>query len=267
MSNPILSELKESVLHITLNNPERLNPFTLESSRALREVLADLATGQPVGVRAVLLQARGKYFSAGGDIKFFQELTTLPATEREAALGELIDHVHAIVDILLRLPVPVVAAVQGGAAGFGLSLLAACDWVVAAQDSSFSTAYMGLGATPDGGTTWLLPRLMGLRAARQLILQSERCSGEDALRLGLVDRLAAADELAAVAQAQASRLAEGPTLAYGKLKTLLADSYQSTLPEQLAAEKVSFLACSSSADFSEGLHAFEQRRKACFRGH
>lgn len=265
MSELILRELKDGVLTLTLNSPERLNTFDLATSEALRGHLLAVAE-DPASVRVVLLRARGKYFSAGGDVRFFQSLLAGPAAEREAALAQLVDSVHGIIEALVRLPVPVVAAVQGGAAGFGLSLLAACDWVVASEGSSFSTAYMGLGATPDGGTTWFLPRLLGLRAARQLILLSDRCGAEDALRLGLVDRLVPLAELEAVALAQAARLAQGPTQAYGRLKGLLADSFQHDLPAQLAAEKASFLACSATADFAEGVQAFAERRHAQFRG-
>lgn len=262
MNDCILLETSNGIATLTLNRPAARNAFDLDMAATLNAQLTRIAGDDSIS--AVLIRANGKYFSAGGDIAFFRNAASAQPEEAQAALGHLIDNVHATIERIVNLRVPVVAAVQGGAAGFGLSLLAACDLVVASRDSIFSMAYMNLGATPDGGATWLLPRLIGLRQARELILLSDRFSGEDALRLGLIDRLVAPEEVSHTAHALATRLSQGPAQAQARLKSLLASTFRCTLPEQLAAEKESFLASACTDDFREGLAAFGERRAARF---
>lgn len=264
MNDSILLETGDRIATITLNRPAALNAFDLEMAESLNAHFTRIARND--SVRVVLIRAESKYFSAGGDLAFFRNATTAQPLEAQAALAKLIDNVHAVIEHIVNVRVPVVAAVQGGAAGFGLSLLAACDLVVAGRGSVFSMAYMNLGATPDGGATWFLPRLVGLRQARELILLSDRFSGENALRLGLIDRLVAPEDVTQTAHALATRLAQGPTQAQARLKSLLASTYQHTLPEQLAAEKESFLASARTADFHEGIAAFGERRATRFTG-
>lgn len=161
---------------------------------------------------------------------------------------------------------PVIAAVQGGTSGIGISLIAACDFVLASEKSVYNLAYINLGTTPDGGASWSLPRLMGLRQARELIMLSERFQGEDAVRLGLVNRLVPNEQLQDEALALAQRLATGPTQAYARAKKLLMQSLQNSLPEQLAAEQDSFIASCATDDFVEGVQAFMEKRPAQFKG-
>lgn len=233
-------------------------------AEALHAAFAGLAADPRV--RAVLLRAEGKYFCAGGHVSEFGGLAQAPAAEREAYFTRLIHHVHATTALIAGLQAPVVACAQGGASGAGLSLVAACDFVFTTTKSAWNTAYMNLGATPDGGCTWLLPRLMGLRQARELVLLSERIGSEDALRLGLANRALPPEELAPAALALAQRLAGGPTAAYGRAKKLLADSLQASLAEQLDAEQASFLASSATADFGAGVAAFLAKRAPVFSG-
>lgn len=261
---PVLLQIEGAIAHITLNRPAQLNAMDTPTLAALHQALKAAAADN--AVRAVLLRARGKFFSVGGDLGFFSETLKGSAEEKHRIFSQLIDEAHAVIQLITTLRVPVVVAVQGGAAGVSLSLIAACDFVLTTRQSTFSTAYMGLGATPDGGSTWLLPRLLGLRKARELIMLSERFSGEEALSLGLVNRLVEPEVLENEAQALAGRLAQGPTAAYGRLKKLLADSLQTDLPTQLDAEKGSFLASTAGADLPEGVRAFLAKEPPNFQG-
>lgn len=264
MSAPVLMQQDSGLAVLTLNRPEQLNTLDLAMAQALHAAFATLAAD--ARVRAVLLRAEGKYFCAGGHVAEFGALVHGSADERKDYFSRLIHHVHATTVLIATLHAPVVAAVQGGASGAGLSLVAACDFAFTTSKSAWNTAYMNLGTTPDGGCTWLLPRLMGLRQARELVLLSERIGSEDALRLGLVNRLLSPEELQAEARALAMRLAQGPTQAYGRAKKLLADSLQASLPGQLKAEEESFLASSATADFVEGVTAFIDKRPPAFTG-
>lgn len=265
MTAPVLLQREGGLAVLTLNRPEQLNTLDLAMAQALHETLSALAADD--SVRAVLLRAEGKYFCAGGHVPEFGGLVHQGTTAREDYFTRLIHHVHAATTLIASLSAPVVACVQGGASGAGLSLVAACDVAFTTTKSAWNTAYMNLGATPDGGCTWLLPRLMGLRQARELIMLSERIGSADALRLGLVNRLLPPAELEAEARTLALRLAQGPTRAYGRAKRLLAGSLQASLEEQLQAEEASFLASSATADFAEGVSAFVDKRPARFTGH
>lgn len=264
MTEPVLLQREDGLAILTLNRPEQLNTLDLAMAQALHEAFATLAADE--SVRAVLFTARGKYFCAGGHVPEFGGLVRQGVAERQDYFTRLIHHVHATAELIASLRAPVVACVQGGASGAGLSLVAACDFAFASEKSAWNTAYMNLGTTPDGGSTWLLPRLVGLRQARELILLSGRIGGDDALRLGLVNRLLPPEALEAEARALAMRLAAGPTAAYGRAKKLLADSLQASLPAQLKAEEEIFLASSATADFVEGVSAFLEKRPAVFRG-
>lgn len=263
--NDILLTVRDGLAVITLNRPGTLNAFHTAMALALRDALNSVAANPDI--RAVLIRAEGSYFSAGGDLGFFREALAAGASETQHAFAGLIDAVHEVINTLVSMPLPVAAAVQGGAAGFGLSLLAACDVVVAERNCRFNPAYVGLGASPDGGASWMLPRLLGLRAARRLMMLGETLDAAGAREAGLIDVIAEPGELAATAEALAIRLANGPTVAYGRIKSLLAGGAGKSLPEQLDAEKDSFLACAATGDFREGLKAFLARRPPCFTGH
>lgn len=164
------------------------------------------------------------------------------------------------------LPVPIVAAVHGAVAGFGVSLTMLCDFVVASDDSFFTLAYIHLGTTPDGSSTYFLPRLVGLRRAKEIALLGGRLSGAEAVALGLANKVVARAELETEAAALAARLASGPTQAYARTRALLNFAFDRTLDEQLEAEAINFSECAATEDFVEGVRAFVERRKPVFKG-
>src|SRR6185436_4557474 len=191
-------------------------------------------------LRVVVVQGAGKHFMAGGDIRTFAtHLDETPAMRRDG-FRRMVERLHAAIECLHRMPHPVVGRVHGAVAGFGLSLMNACDLVVAAEDSYFASAYRQIALTPDGGGSWALPRLVGLRKAMEIFLLGERFGAADALALGLVNKVVPAADLDAATNAMVQALATGPALALRNAKRLVRESLSRSLSEQLDAEASSF---------------------------
>jgi 2-(1,2-epoxy-1,2-dihydrophenyl)acetyl-CoA isomerase len=260
----VIVERRGAVLAIVLNRPELLNAVDRETIAALAAAAAEAAEDRRA--RAVLLRGAGTHFCAGGDITMFGELIRLPPGERRTTLYQTVDALHPLLVRLRHMPKPVVAAVQGAAAGFGLSLVLAADLAVAAEDAVFGCGYVHLGTSPDGGMTTLLPGIVGLKLASELTLLGERFDAPRALALGLVNRLAAPDRLAGEAEALAERLAAGPTAAYARTKALLQAALGDAFEAQLRREAESFAACAAAEDFVEGVRAFLEKRRPNFTG-
>ena len=162
------------------------------------------------------------------------------------------------------MPQPVIASVHGAVAGFGLSLMGACDLAIAADDAYFTSAYRHIGVTPDGGSTWTLPRLVGVKKAMEIVLLGERFDAREAMSIGLVNRVVPAAELAAATLTMARSLASGPALAMANGKRLVNQSMQRSFSAQLSDEAASFSACASRDDFAEGIRAFMDKRPPKF---
>ena len=260
----VVVQRHEAVFEIALNRPEALNA-------ADRELIAELAAAASEAaedrkVRAVLLRGAGTHFCAGGDITMFGELIGLPPAERRRALYGIVDSLHPLLIRLRHMPKPVVAAVRGAAAGVGLSLVAAADLALAAEDAIFASGYIHLGTSPDGGLTALLARAVGLKHAAELILLGDRFDAPRALQLGLVNRLVAPAALDAEAMALAIRLANGPTHACARTKALLQATLGDGFDAQLRRETESFAACAGTEEFVEGVRAFLEKRRPNFSG-
>jgi 2-(1,2-epoxy-1,2-dihydrophenyl)acetyl-CoA isomerase len=249
-----------AIAALRLNRPERLNAIDADSAHALLDVCRRVARDDTV--RVLVIRGEGRAFMAGGDVSAFHA-----AGEQAPELVRgIIGLLEESIQILDGLRIPVVARVQGAVAGAGFSVMMAADVVIAAEDLRVSFAYTSIGTTPDGGLSWSLPRAVGLRRALEMGLLGEPIEAAEALRLGLVTKVVPLDELDAVTAKVASRLAGGPTLAYGRTRRLLRDSLRHTLPEQLALERESFVASAGTEDFREGVAAFMERRRAEFRG-
>ncbi|MCW8907025.1 MAG: enoyl-CoA hydratase [Sedimenticola sp.] len=263
--NQVLNvDRQAAVATVTLNRPSSLNALDSDMSYQLRDVFRDLSGDN--GVRAVILQGAGDHFMAGGDIAYFQQSLDLEPDERQAAVNRLIGVVHEFISIMRSMPQPVIASVRGNAAGFGMSLVAASDLAIAAESARFTQAYCQIGTSPDGGNTFFLPRAIGVKRTMAMTLLNEPLDAAQALATGLVNRVVPDDELETVVSELARRLSHGPTRAYANVKKLLNSTMSNTLQQQLDAEQESFSSCSTSHDFSEGVTAFMEKRKAEFNG-
>src|SRR5947209_2664005 len=241
--NTILTRQEGAVYEIVLNRPQNLNALNDEMMSDLAKVLLELDNNS--SVRCVLLRGAGPSFMAGGDVKMFHQQITQPAEQRQETFRQFVGLLHPVIDRLANLPLPIVAAVHGAVAGFGVSLTMLCDFVIAADDSCFTLAYIHLGATPDGSSTWFLPRLVGLRRAKEIALLGDRIPAAEAVRLGLAYKAVPRAELENEAAALAARLASGPTHAYGNTKALLHASWGRALMDQMDAEVDRFADCSA----------------------
>lgn len=255
---PLVVTRDGAIATLTFNRPAALNALDAEMARLLAE--QSEALGRDPGLRAVLLTGAGRAFMAGGDIN---QLATDPGPTTS---DRLILNLHRGLANLAGLAAPVIAVCQGAVAGAGFSVAMAADFVIAADDARFTTAYARIGASLDGSSSWTLPRLVGYRKAMELALLSPLLDAAEALRLGLVTKVVPAATLNEEAQALARTLAAGPTHAYGRMKALLRASHQNTLVAQLELERLLFGAGAATADFAEGTAAFLAKRQANFQG-
>ena len=262
--NTILTSSQGAVFEVTLNRPQSLNALNDEMMQEFSGTLEKVANDS--SVRCLVLKGAGASFMAGGDVKMFHQELGKSSAQLHERFQEFVGALHPLIEKLANLRVPVVAAVQGAVAGFGVSLTMLCDFVIAADDSYFTLAYIHLGTTPDGSSTWFLPRLVGLRRAKEIALLGERIPAAEAQRLGLVYKVVPRGSLESETASLAARLAAGPTRAYGNTKLLLQSSFNHSLHEQMDFEVSSFAECASNPDFAEGVKAFVERRKPQFKG-
>lgn len=246
------------VLLLTLNDPPTRNALGTEAMTAAR--LALEAAADDEGIGAVVLTGAGGAFCSGGNLMQLGRFRGAAREEVRAGVEEL----HRLIRAIRDCPKPVIAAVEGAAAGAGFPLALACDLIVAAEGSRFVVAYDRLGTSPDGGCTHALSRALGGKQAAQLLLHGDALEAAEAHRLGLVNWVVAEADLADETSRIARRLAAASATAAGAVKALLAEAPTRSLEQQLDAELAAFRHCSSTADFAEGLAAFLDRRPPRF---
>ena len=246
-----------ALVRLTLNRPDALNALDIDTAQALLAACRKIQ--QDAGVRAVLLAGNGRAFEAGGDLA---QMRADPVRVADA----LITPLHESLAILAQIDAPVVAALHGVVAGAGVSLACAADLAIAAEGTKFNLAYVNVGTSCDLGSTWSLPRLVGLRRALEIALLGDTFDAAHALQIGMVNRVVPKDALASAAEAFAQRLARGPTLALGRMKRLMRTSFERDFKDQLDAERGAFLQSAATPDFREGLAAFLDKRPAQFSG-
>jgi 2-(1,2-epoxy-1,2-dihydrophenyl)acetyl-CoA isomerase len=258
MADSILFDVEGAVATITLNRPEVGNALDIPMSRELLE--AAMRCEADAAIRCVVLTGTGKLFCGGGDVAAFAGAgDDLPKMLREITV-----YLHAAISVLARMEKPLVTAINGSAAGAGIGLALLGDVALAEPTASFSLAYTGIGLTPDGGATWLLPRLIGLRRTQELCLTNRRVKAEEAASLGLVTRLVEAGTLAAETKAVAEQLARSATAALGATRKLLVESYTNTLEDQLALESRVISNQALNFEGREGVTAFFEKRAPRF---
>jgi 2-(1,2-epoxy-1,2-dihydrophenyl)acetyl-CoA isomerase len=257
---PVRLEIDGGVGRLELNRPDAANGMDLALATALEAATQQLADRDDL--RAVLLTGAGARFCGGGDVRAFADA----GEELEARLRAIVTPLHTAVLTLGSLDVPVVAAVQGSAAGAGLSLLAGADLVVAAESAKLVMAYTAIGLTPDGGSTWFLERLVGRQRALDLVLTNRVLSATEAMEWGLVTRVVPDADLRAESDALVARLAAGPTHAFGGAKRLFRSALTATFAEQLDAEAAELTRAGTSRDAREGVAAFVAKRAPEFDG-
>jgi 2-(1,2-epoxy-1,2-dihydrophenyl)acetyl-CoA isomerase len=256
-AEPVVLDVADAVARLTLNRPDAGNAIDPAFGRRFR-AHAESLVGRD-DVRAVLLTGTGATFCVGGDLAYFAA-----ADDPGAALRALAADLHAGIEALHSIDAPVIAAVQGAAAGAGLSLVAGADLVMAADDAKLTMAYTAVGLSPDGGATWFLPRVIGMRRTADLALTNRRLSAAEARDWGIVTQVVPADELLATAESLTATIAAGATGAFGQVKRLLAASSTTSLTEQLAAEADGIAACAAGPDGAEGIAAFLEKRRPAF---
>lgn len=258
----ILFEIADSVATLTLNRPDKLNSFTAEMHAELRDALGKVA--DPAGgCRALLITGAGRGFCAGQDLG--QRQTT---DNTSIDLGETIDkQFNPLIRRLRSLPLPVIGAINGVAAGAGMSLALACDITLAARSASFLQAFARIGLVPDSGSTYFLPRLAGDARARGLAMLAEKISAEQAVSWGLIWKVSDDDRLLTEATALARHLATQPTKGLAMIKHALDQSSTNSLDAQLDLERDLQRTLGRTADYREGVTAFLEKRPPRFTGH
>lgn len=251
-----------AVLTITLRRPEMGNALRQNDCAAVREAVLKVDGGS--AVRAILIRAEGRHFCTGADLVSANAADVKPPAghlSRGLAIGA-----HGMIDALWNCPVPTVAAAQGKCIGLGLHLAVVCDFTVAADDATFLELFCQRGFSVDSGGSFLLPRLIGLRRARQMLFRGTPVDAPTAVEWGLIDQALAPADLDAKATELAAELAAGPTFSLGYTKRLLNNPAADDLGETLRQEAAAVEATVRSADFKEGLRAFTERRKPEFGG-
>ena len=262
---PVLLTIDGPIAILTLNRPAALN--------ALDEAMADALYAALVRVehhkeaRCLVVRGAGDHFMAGGDVKAFaRAVGELSPRDRQPTFEQIVGRVHASILALRHLRLPVVVAVHGAVAGFGVSLMLACDLAIAADDTRFTLAYCQIGTSPDGGSTFHLPRAVGMKRAMEMALLGDRIDAPTAERIGLVNRVVPAASLDGEVATVAARLAAGPTAAYARTKELLTAAFDHNLATHLGWECDRFVASTATRDFAEGVTAFVEKRPPSFQG-
>jgi len=256
--------IEDHVATLTMNRPEARNALSEPMRRELRDALHALELDDDV--RCVVLRGEGDHFMAGGDVKTFAGIVDRPPEELKQQFVLRIHDLHPIMFAMRRMPKPIVASVRGAAAGAGVSMAAACDLVIAAEDAFFTLAYVHIGTSPDGSSTYHLPRALGVKRAMEMALLGDRVDARTAADWGLVNFVVPTEQLEDETAKLAARLAAGPTHVHGRAKRLLYQSIETQFEAQLQAEAEAFADCASRQDFKEGVTAFVEKRKPVFTG-
>ena len=258
MSENILYGVDSGIATITFNRPKvynALDPDTIVLFRAICE-----RAEQDASARVVIMRGAGAAFVAGGDVASFKERLATFSRDIVGMAGEF----HRGILALRRARKPVIASVHGAVAGGGMSIMLASDLIITAEGMQFNMAYSRIATSPDGGSSWFLPRLIGYQKAMELLLLAESVDATQMQMMGVVNRVVPLAELDTATAKLARELAAGPATAYAETKAMVNSSINQMLTEHLDAEALAFSRCAAQPDFAEGVTAFVDKRKAVF---
>ena len=257
----LIFDISEGVGTLTLNRPQAANSLNRRMGQELMEV--SIECDENPAIRALVITGQGKMFSAGGDLKSFHGTGATIGH----SLKDLTVYLHAAISRFARMDAPVITAVNGMAAGAGMSIAVFSDLVYAGNSAAFTMAYTAAGLSPDASSSYFLPRLIGLRRTQELMLTNRRLSAEEAMDWGIVNKVVDDERLMAEAQETAAKLAAGPTSAFGSVKRLLASTFSEGLETQMELEAREIADNASGHDGSEGISAFVNKRAPAFTGY
>ena len=254
----LIFETKKNIAYITLNRPDRLNSFDMKLGEELYNILKKITPDKKI--RAVVIRGTGKGFCGGGDVKEMYN-----AKDKAKFLRDLTKDIHKCVIEMRKMEKPVIGVVNGAAFGAGLSLALACDIIIANKEAKFGTAFIGIGLAPGCGTQFFT-KLVGYQKACEYILTAKTFTAEDAVKLGIVNKIVNEDELDYAVEELLSKFRELPPIAVGKAKMLINKSLENDMIAHLDLESKTASFSASSMDFNEGVTAFVEKRKPIFKG-
>jgi 2-(1,2-epoxy-1,2-dihydrophenyl)acetyl-CoA isomerase len=263
-ANHVLAAREGGILTITLNRPEASNALSPDMGASLLKLMTEAR--EDASLRCVVLRAEGKNFSAGGDILSFQKTLALSGEERRKHFAERIGRAGLMARAFIDFDRPIIVRLNGAVAGIGLALTLVADLVLAAPDAAFVFAHQRMAVPPDGAVSWLLPRIVGLRQAKRLVLTAAKVEAQEALALGLITSLHKHEELDAAVARAAAHFTTAPAEAVRAARRLLNDSLTQDASAQAAAERDAFAHCAGHEDFAEAVNAFLEKRPARFKG-
>ena len=255
---------ENGVATLTMNRPDSRNALSMDMRKLLCEALHEVELD--TAVRCVVLKGEGDHFMAGGDVKGMGESIKKSPEEIRKEFMLRIHDLHPIMFAMRRMPKPIIASCRGAAAGAGVSIALACDLVIASEDAFFTLAYCKIGTSPDGSSSFHLPRAVGIKKAMEIALLGDRFDANTAKDIGMINFVVPSNELESETKKLAERLANGPTHVYGNTKALFYRSLESEFESQLQAEAEYFSDCASKEDFKEGVSAFIEKRSPNFTG-
>ena len=254
----ILFDIADNIATITLNRPERMNACSLDMAGEINDAISTME-----GVRCLIITGTGRGFCSGADLAARGDR---PVTGGQGSYIALTRHYNPLMMTLARLNMPIITAVNGAAAGVGCSIGLAGDFVIAGKSGYFLQAFVNIGLVPDGGASWMLPRMVGKARATEMMMLGEKIHGEKAVEWGLIYKCVEDDQLLAEARALAARLANGPTVAYAVMRKNILTALQDSYADALLAEAEGQQIAGGTADAAEGGMAFLQKRKPEFKG-
>jgi 2-(1,2-epoxy-1,2-dihydrophenyl)acetyl-CoA isomerase len=262
MTTDILTEVDGAVARITFNRPGARNAMNAAMIAAMHAFLREIEHNR--GIRCILLSGTGDHFMAGGDVIGFRETLQKDGEQRRHEFEARVQSAAPLFIQMARMPQPIVARVRGAAAGAAVGFVAGSDIALCGESSIFIVAHVHIGASPDGSTSYYLPRAVGVRKAKELAMLGGRLGARDALALGLVNRVVPDAELDAATDELVAALVAAPAMSVRRVKMLMDASLDNSLERQLQLEADSFGECAATDDFVEGVSAFAEKRKAVF---